>query len=53
MFRSLFTKYITAFMLIIVVSFTILAAIIGSLLVNYATESKRVTVADAASTVGF
>ncbi|MCQ2426663.1 MAG: cell wall metabolism sensor histidine kinase WalK [Lachnospiraceae bacterium] len=53
MFRSLFTKYITAFMLIIVVSFTILAAIIGSLLVNYATESKRVTVVDAASTVGF
>ncbi len=53
MFRSLFTKYITAFMLIIVVSFTILAAIVGSLLVNFSTDSKRATVSNAASTVRF
>lgn len=53
MFRSVFSKYITAFMLIIVLSFTILAVIIGSLLVNYSMDSKRNAVSNAASTVKF
>jgi len=40
MFKSVFTKYITAFMVIIVTSFTILAAIITSIIVNNTEDSK-------------
>ena len=40
MFKSVFTKYITAFMVIIVISFTILAAIITSIIVKNTEDSK-------------
>ncbi len=40
MFRSVFAKYLTAFMLILSFSFVILAASIGSLMLNYSDESK-------------
>ena len=41
MYRSVFAKYITAFMLIIIVSFTILAAIISTTILNNSTESTQ------------
>ncbi len=44
MFKSLFTKYITAFMLIIIVSFTILAAIISTMVTNYSMQSQKTMV---------
>ncbi|MBO5274943.1 MAG: HAMP domain-containing protein [Clostridia bacterium] len=44
MFKSLFTKYITAFMLIIVVSFTVLAAIISTMVTNYSMQSQKTMV---------
>ena len=44
MFKSIFAKYITAFMLIIVICFTILSTITGSMLVNYTTESQQSTI---------
>jgi Signal transduction histidine kinase len=40
MFKSVFTKYITAFMVIIIISFTILAAIITSIIVKNTEDSK-------------
>ena len=40
MFKSVFTKYITAFMLIIVISFTILAAIITSIIAENTEANK-------------
>lgn len=41
MYRSIFTKYITAFMLIIVVSFIVLASIIGTTMSDYTTGSNN------------
>ena len=41
MFKSIFTKYITAFMLITLVSFVLLAVIMGSMISNYSFEAKR------------
>lgn len=41
MFKSIFTKYITAFMLIIIGSFTMLASIICSMIVNNYTETSE------------
>lgn len=41
MFKSVFTKYITAFMLIIIVCFTILATIVSSLVLNHYNESTQ------------
>ncbi len=40
MFKSVFTKYITAFMLIIAVSFVILALILSGMVDDYASEAK-------------
>ena len=40
MFKSLFAKYITAFMLIIFVSFSILTAITTVMVNNYSIEAK-------------
>lgn len=51
MFKSVFAKYMTAFMLIIIVSFTILAAIISSMMLNYSKEMKREVVFSASQTV--
>lgn len=41
MFRSVFAKYLAAFMLILSFSFAILAASIGSLMLNYSDESRE------------
>lgn len=41
MFKSIFTKYITAFMVITLISFTLLAVIMGSMITNYSFEAKR------------
>ena len=41
MFKSVFTKYITAFMLIIIISFTILASIISSMVTSYSNENTQ------------
>ena len=38
MYRSLFSKYLTAFLLIIVVAFSILVAVIGSMMSDYTDE---------------
>lgn len=51
MFRSVFTKYITAFMLIIIVSFGILTGIVSSLMFNYSGELKRDVVYNSAGAV--
>lgn len=44
MFKSVFTKYITAFMVIIIISFTILAAIITSIIASNTEDSKYQTI---------
>ncbi len=49
MFKSVFTKYVTAFMVIIVISFSILAGIISSMTVNYSAETKRDTLYNTAN----
>lgn len=41
MFKSVFKKYITAFMAIIIVSFTLLAVIMSSIITNYSINVKR------------
>ncbi len=51
MFKSVFTKYITAFMLIILISFAILAGIITSMVRSYSLESKQETVVNSAINV--
>ena len=48
MFKSIFTKYIAAFMTIIIVSFAILAFIAGSLITSYS-EDERISVTTEAS----
>ncbi len=49
--RSLFTRYITVFMLIIFVSFSILALVIGSNLTAMTVENKRESIDSAAKNV--
>lgn len=44
MFRSVYVKYIVTFMLIIIISMTLLAAIIGTLVSNYSEQTKYDTV---------
>ncbi len=54
MFRSLFTKYITVFMLIIIVSFIIQISIISTLIGSYSDTSKEMSLSRAsASITGF
>ena len=40
MFKSIFTKYITAFMTITLISFTLLAIIMSSMITNYSFDAK-------------
>lgn len=49
MFKSVFTKYVTAFMVIIVISFSILAGIISSQTVQYSIKTKQATVINTAN----
>ena len=51
MYRSLFSKYLTAFLLIIVVAFSILVAVIGSMLANYIGDINRETLSRTAVNV--
>ncbi len=49
MFKSVFAKYILAFMLIILVSFTLLTVIVGSIANGYSASTQEITVSAAAS----
>ncbi len=51
MFRSLFTKYITVFMLIIIVSFIIQISIISTLIGSYSTTSKELSLSRASEVI--
>ncbi len=51
MFNSVFTKYITVFMLIIIISFIIQISIISTLIGGYSDTSKDVTLTKAADAV--
>ncbi len=50
MFRSVFTKYITVFMMIIIISFIIQITIISTLIGAYSDSSKQVSLSTAADT---
>ncbi len=43
MFKSIFTKYITAFIAITIVSFTVLSAIVGIMMTRFYTETNKKT----------
>ena len=43
MFKSIFTKYITAFILIMIVSFTVLSVIVGMMMASFYTETNKKT----------
>ena len=45
MFKSIFTKYITAFILIMIVSFTVLSVIVGMMMASFYTETNKKTLA--------
>ena len=51
MFKSIFTRYIAAFMTIIIVSFAVLAVIVGSMITAYSVDEKMATTAESAYTV--
>ena len=51
MFKSIFTRYIAAFMCIIIVSFAVLAFIVGSMITSYSNDEKRVITTESAFTV--
>ena len=53
MFKSIFTKYITTFMLIILASFVMLAAIISSMMVNYYSDSSEKQIASTADSMKY
>ena len=53
MFRSIFTKYITTFMLIIIVSFVMLASIISTMTVNYYTGTSEEQLSSAANSISY
>lgn len=53
MFRSIFTKYITTFMLIIIVSFVMLASIISTMIVNYYTGTSEEQLSSAANSISY
>ncbi len=51
MFRSLFTKYITVFMLIIIISFIIQISIISTLIGSYSDTSKEMSLSRASESI--
>ncbi len=53
MFKSIFTKYITTFMLIIIASFVMLAAIISTMMVQYYTDTSEEEIASAADSMKY
>ena len=50
MFKSVFAKYITAFMVIIIVSFAVLIGIISTVVNKYSVNAKADLVAQSAQT---
>ena len=54
MFKSIFTKYVTAMMCIVVVSFIVLASIVSTMLVDYYTDTSEEALSNVAvTTKGF
>lgn len=53
MFKSAFSKYILAFVAIILISFIVLSGIITSMIRNYATEDKELQLATTSSAIAF
>ena len=51
MFNSVFAKYMTAFILIIAISFAILSGIVSTMIMNYSSETELDAIYNAASTV--
>ena len=51
MFKSVFAKYIFAFMLIIAISFAMLASIVGSVVNSYSVSAKTESVRSASEAV--
>ena len=51
MLKSVFSKYLVAFLLIITISFIVLAGVIGSMLSSYSADAKRDAVEDGAEAV--
>ena len=51
MFKSIFTKYIAAFMSIIIVSFAVLAFIVGSMAVSHSVRERESITTESAQTV--
>jgi len=52
MIKSVFIKYILAFLVIITISFTILASIISSTIMQHSIEAKKISIATAAKIAG-
>ncbi len=50
MFKSIFTKYITAFILITIVSFTVLSVIVGMMMTSFYTETNKKTLEEVSKT---
>ncbi|MBQ7982429.1 MAG: hypothetical protein IJ302_02585, partial [Clostridia bacterium] len=51
MLKSVFSKYLLTFILIIVISFLVLAGLFCSLVTSYSADSKRAAVEDGADAV--
>lgn len=51
MFKSIFTKYLTVFMTIIIVSYTILALIVSAMFVDYTADEKRNMIANCSEAI--
>ncbi len=50
MFKSIFTKYITAFIAITIVSFTVLSVIVGMMMTSFYTETNKKTLESVSKT---
>ncbi len=50
MFKSIFTKYIAAFILITIVSFTVLSVIVGMMMTSFYTETNKKTLESVSKT---
>ena len=53
MFKSIFSKYIVAFVIIILISFLMLSGIVTSMIRNYATNEKESQLASTSSAIAF
>ena len=53
MFKSIFSKYMIAFIIIILIAFIMLSGIVTSMIRNYATEEKETQLASTSSAIAF